>query len=88
MKKWLFDKTINKMDTLNRLYVDGEIRSVEWLDKIRDLELDLELAKKTGAITKDDLNMLMLVIESKIYEAQAVARIEHQNECMKKAYGL
>lgn len=88
MKKWLFEKTINKMDSLNRLYVDGEIRSVEWLDKIRDLEVDLEIAEKTGAITKDDLNMLMLVIESKIYEAQAVSRIKCQDDCMKKAYGL
>lgn len=88
MKKWLFDKTINKMDSLNRLYVDGKIRSVEWLNKIRELEVELENAEKQSLISKDNLRMFMLVIECKMDEALADARIKYQDECIKRAYGL
>ena len=76
------------MDFLNKLYVDKKINTLHWLNKIRELEVELENAEKKSLIRKDNLRMFMLVIECKIDEANADARIKYQDECMKKAYGL
>ena len=88
MKKVFFNHMMVTMDFLNKLYVDKKINTLHWLNKIRELEIELENAEKKGLISKDNLRMFMLVIECKMDETLADARIKYQDDCMKKAYGL
>ena len=88
MKKVFFNHMMVTMDFLNKLYVDKKINTLHWLNKIRELEVELENAEKQGLISKDNLRMFMLVIECKMDEARADERIKYEDERIKRAYGL